>query len=121
MELRFRRLAQALASEQAGQLAVQVSDVQQFAPTPFAPTLVDAVRTSAAQRGLSHRDIVTGAGHDAVYMARVVPTAMIFVPCKDGISHNEIEDADPAHLAAGAQVLLDVLLQQAGVVSQARA
>jgi N-carbamoyl-L-amino-acid hydrolase len=121
MELHFRRLAQALASEQAGQLAVQVSDVQQFAPTPFAPTLVDAVRTSAAQRGLSHRDIVTGAGHDAVYMARVVPTAMIFVPCKDGISHNEIEDADPAHLAAGAQVLLDVLLQQAGVVSQARA
>ena len=57
---------------------------------------------------------VSGAGHDAVYMARLAPTGMIFVPCKDGISHNEIEDAQPEHLAAGADVLLRSVLEVAG-------
>ena len=55
------------------------------------------------------------AGHDAVYLARVAPTAMIFVPCKDGISHNEIEEADPAHLEAGCNVLLHAMLGAAGI------
>lgn len=50
--------------------------------------------------------IVSGAGHDAVYMARLAPAGMIFIPCKDGISHNEIEDAKPTHIAAGCNVLL---------------
>jgi N-carbamoyl-L-amino-acid hydrolase len=90
--------------------------VQHFAPTPFAPDMVAAVRRQAQALGYSHRDIVTGAGHDAVYMAGVAPTAMIFVPCKDGISHNEVEDADPRHLEAGANVLLGAMLAQAGVV-----
>ena len=58
-------------------------------------------------------EIVSGAGHDAVYMARVAPTAMIFVPCADGISHNEIEDAKPADLAAGCDVLLHAILEAA--------
>jgi N-carbamoyl-L-amino-acid hydrolase len=58
-------------------------------------------------------DVVSGAGHDAVYAARVAPTAMIFIPCKDGISHNEIEDAEPAHVAAGANVLLHAMLERA--------
>jgi len=57
----------------------------------------------------------SGAGHDAVYLARVAPTAMIFVPCKGGLSHNELEDADPAHLEAGANVLLHCMLEKAGV------
>ena len=61
-------------------------------------------------------DVISGAGHDAVYLARVAPTAMIFVPCKDGISHNEIEDARPEHLEAGANVLLHAMLQAAGRV-----
>ena len=60
--------------------------------------------------------MVSGAGHDAVYVNRVAPSAMIFVPCKDGISHNEIEDAKPEHLAAGCNVLLHAMLEQAGVV-----
>jgi N-carbamoyl-L-amino-acid hydrolase len=60
-------------------------------------------------------DIVTGAGHDAVHMAMVHPTAMVFVPCKDGVSHNEIEDAKPVHLEAGCNVLLDAMLARAGV------
>ncbi|MGH7063992.1 MAG: M20/M25/M40 family metallo-hydrolase, partial [Stellaceae bacterium] len=74
---------------------------------------VGAVREAAKAQGLAHQDIISGAGHDAVYMARVAPTAMIFVPCKDGISHNEIEDAAPADLAAGCNVLLNAVLDRA--------
>ena len=92
---------------------VDVKDVQYFRPTPFDPDLVEKVRQGAARRGLPTMDIVTGAGHDAVYMAAVAPTAMIFVPCKDGISHNEIEDAQPAHLEAGCNVLLDAMVARA--------
>jgi N-carbamoyl-L-amino-acid hydrolase len=58
-------------------------------------------------------DVVSGAGHDAVYLARVAPAAMIFVPCKDGISHNEIEDARADHLEAGCNVLLQAMLRAA--------
>jgi N-carbamoyl-L-amino-acid hydrolase len=56
---------------------------------------------------------IDGAGHDAVYVASQLPVAMIFLPCKDGISHNEIEDAKPEHLAAGCNVLLDAMLHAA--------
>ncbi len=94
-------------------LQVTLKDVQYFAPTPFDPDLVSQVRASASAAGYSHMDIVTGAGHDAVYIASVAPTAMIFVPCKDGISHNEIEDAKPEHLAAGCQTLLGAMLASA--------
>ncbi len=101
----------------AQRLPVQatVEQVVYFEPVAFAPTLVDAVRAGARRFGLSCMDIVSGAGHDAVYVARHSPTAMIFVPCKDGISHNEIEDARPEHLTAGADVLLHAMLEQAGI------
>ena len=56
-------------------------------------------------------DIVSGAGHDACYVAQVAPTGMIFVPCEDGISHNEIESAEPEDLAAGCQTLLDAMVR----------
>ncbi|MDF3852117.1 Zn-dependent hydrolase [Achromobacter denitrificans] len=92
---------------------VDVKHVQYFPPTPFDPDLVGKVRNGAARRGLAAMDIVTGAGHDAVYMASVAPTAMIFVPCKDGVSHNEIEDAKPADLEAGCNVLLDAMVARA--------
>jgi N-carbamoyl-L-amino-acid hydrolase len=92
---------------------VEVTPVQSFEPTAFDCKLVDQVRTASGRRGYAHMDIVSGAGHDAVYVARVAPTAMIFVPCKDGISHNEIEYAEPEHLAAGCNVLLDVMLERA--------
>ena len=72
-----------------------------------------AVRDAAQGLGYSHRDIVSGAGHDAVYVARVAPTAMIFVPCEGGISHNEIENATPQDLAAGCNVLLHAALARA--------
>ncbi len=93
---------------------VAIEPVVYFPPQPFAPALVDAIRSGAQALGLSSMDAISGAGHDAVYLARVAPTAMIFVPCKDGISHNEIEDADPVHLEAGCNVLLQAMLQRAG-------
>jgi N-carbamoyl-L-amino-acid hydrolase len=82
-------------------------------PVAFDPDCVDAVRQAAAGLGLSAREIVSGAGHDAVYMARVVPTAMIFVPCRDGISHNEAEYASPQACEDGANVLLHAALARA--------
>jgi beta-ureidopropionase / N-carbamoyl-L-amino-acid hydrolase len=94
---------------------VQVREVVYFPPCRFAPDLVDSVRQSAQALGLTHRDIVSGAAHDAVYLARVAPTAMIFVPCEGGISHNEIESARREDLAAGCSVLLKAVLARAGV------
>src|SRR5271156_6777042 len=84
-----------------------------FPPTPFDQRMVGAVREAAAAQNLPHQDIISGAGHDAVYMARVAPTAMIFVPCVGGISHNEIEDAKPDDLTAGCAVLLNAILDRA--------
>jgi N-carbamoyl-L-amino-acid hydrolase len=72
-------------------LEAEVKEFWYFPPTPFDKRMVGAVREAAAAQNLPHQDIVSGAGHDAVYMARVAPTAMIFVPCVGGISHNEIE------------------------------
>ena len=76
---------------------------------------VDAVRSATAALGYSNMDVVSGAGHDAIYTARLCPSGMIFVPCKDGISHNEIEDAKPDHLEAGCNVLLHAMLKLAKV------
>ena len=112
MDAALREAAQAL--QQRFPVAVEVEQVVYFEPVAFATELVGAVRDGARRAGLSHLDIVSGAGHDAVYVARTAPAAMIFVPCKDGISHNEIEDADPVDLAAGANVLLHAMLARAG-------
>ena len=93
----------------------EAREVVYFPPCRFARDLVDSVRESAQALGLGHRDIVSGAAHDAVYLARVAPTAMIFVPCEGGISHNELESARPEDLAAGCNVLLRAILARAGV------
>ncbi|WP_332607346.1 Zn-dependent hydrolase [Achromobacter sp. ESBL13] len=111
MDQQWRRACDDIAV--AHGVKVDLKDVQYFRPTPFDTDLVDKVRQGAASRGLPAMNIVTGAGHDAVYMAAVAPTAMIFVPCKDGISHNEIEDAQPEHLEAGCNVLLDAMVARA--------
>ena len=94
-------------------LECEVRQVDQFPASRFNADCVDAVRAAARALGLSYREMVSGAGHDAIYVARVAPAAMIFVPCKDGISHNEIEDARPEHLEAGANVLLHAVLARA--------
>ncbi len=74
---------------------------------------MDLVRQAAARLGYSSREIVSGAGHDAVYVAQHVPTAMIFTPCKDGLSHNEAESIEPAEAEAGGQVLFEAVLARA--------
>ena len=105
--------AESLMIAKNSQVTVELNQVVYFPPAIFAKPLVDAVRDSALELGMSAMDAVSGAGHDAVYMARVAPTAMIFIPCKDGISHNEIEDAHPDHIEAGCNVLLHAMLKQA--------
>lgn len=105
----------AATSAKAG-LPISLERVSYYPPCPFHPSCVDAVRKATAQLGYSTMDVVSGAGHDAIYAARVAPAGMIFVPCKDGISHNEIEDARSEHLEAGANVLLHAMLAHAGVV-----
>jgi beta-ureidopropionase / N-carbamoyl-L-amino-acid hydrolase len=86
-------------------------------PTIFDSKLVDAVESATKTLGYSHRRITSGAGHDACNMATVVPAAMVFVPCKDGLSHNELEDATQADCTAGANVLMHTVLALAGVAS----
>jgi N-carbamoyl-L-amino-acid hydrolase len=98
-------------------LAIALERVSYYPPCPFHPECVGAVRAATASLGYSVMDVVSGAGHDAIYVARLAPAGMIFVPCKDGISHNEIEDAQPAHLEAGCNVLLHAMLERAGVAA----
>ena len=76
----------------------------------FDADCVAAVRRAAELTGYSARDIVSGAGHDAAYVSRVAPAAMIFVPCRGGISHNEAEFSSKEQCAKGAQVLLQAVL-----------
>jgi N-carbamoyl-L-amino-acid hydrolase len=80
---------------------------------PFDPACVDLVRQATQRLGLSAREIISGAGHDAVYVARNVPTAMIFTPCKDGLSHNEAESILPEEAEAGCQVLFEAIVARA--------
>jgi N-carbamoyl-L-amino-acid hydrolase len=94
---------------------IALDEIVYFPPCEFDRAMVGQVREAARALGLAHRDIVSGAGHDAVYIARVAPTAMIFVPCEGGLSHNELENATPQDLAAGAGVLLHAALARAGV------
>ncbi|HIH2749129.1 Zn-dependent hydrolase [Burkholderia aenigmatica] len=99
----------------AGEIGLE-TDLEQifyYKPVAFDAACVEAVRSAADRFGFSHRDIVSGAGHDACYLAQVAPTSMVFVPCVDGISHNEIEDATPAWIEAGANVLLHAMLSRA--------
>jgi N-carbamoyl-L-amino-acid hydrolase len=79
----------------------------------FDKDCIAAVRKAATAAGYANRDITSGAGHDAGYINRVAPTAMIFVPCAGGISHNEVENATPDDLAAGCNVLLRAMLERA--------
>jgi N-carbamoyl-L-amino-acid hydrolase len=80
-------------------------------PVKFAPDLIDCVRIGAEKAGFQWRAMISGAGHDAAYIARVAPTTMIFVPCAGGISHNEAESTSFDECAAGAQVLLNAVLE----------
>jgi N-carbamoyl-L-amino-acid hydrolase len=111
MDREIRAFVEKTAKESG--LAISIEQVSYFPPCPFEKGCVEAVGRAAKELGYSHMDAVSGAGHDAVYMARLAPAGMVFVPCKDGISHNEIEDAKPEHLEAGCNVLLHAMLDRA--------
>jgi beta-ureidopropionase / N-carbamoyl-L-amino-acid hydrolase len=113
MERELRACLQQVGEQR--RLDIELKQVSHFAATRFDSGCADSVRRAAETLGHSCMDIIAGAGHDAVYMARVAPSGMIFIPCKDGISHNEIEDAAPAHVTAGADVLLRCMLEYARV------
>ncbi|ANJ98807.1 Zn-dependent hydrolase [Serratia plymuthica] len=112
LEQMERRLLAAVAEVDAGTLSTRAERIFQYQPIRFDQGCIDSVRQATQALGYSHRDMVSGAGHDACYLSRVAPTAMIFIPCVDGISHNELEDISPAWATAGANVLLNALLAQ---------
>jgi N-carbamoyl-L-amino-acid hydrolase len=93
------------------QLTYAETRIWQSPPVKFASELIECVRIGAAKAGFQSRDMISGAGHDAAYVARVAPTTMIFVPCAGGISHNEAESTSFDECAAGAQVLLNAVLE----------
>ncbi len=94
-------------------LGSELEQIFYYAPIPFDEGCVSAVRQAAIDLGYPNQDIVAGAGHDACYLSKVAPASMIFVPCIDGISHNEVEDAKPEWITAGGNVLLNAMLSRA--------
>lgn len=98
-------------------LTYDLKQVFDYPAVPFDEACVSAVRNAAKKLGYTHRDIVSGAGHDACYLARVCPTSMIFTPCVDGVSHNELEDIKQEWSTAGANVLMHAVLEKAEIVA----
>lgn len=107
-----KAFAAQVAQEQG--VEVKIEMVSSYNAIAFHAECVEAVGRAAKKLGYSNMPAVSGAGHDAVYMAKLAPSGMIFIPCKDGISHNEIEDAKPEHITAGCNVLLHAMLERAG-------
>ena len=101
----------------AGALGFELEEIFYFAPIKFDSTCVNAVRAATARLGYSSREMVTGAGHDACFVANVAPTSMIFIPCIGGVSHNEEEDIEPEWASAGGNVMLHAVLGKAGLLS----
>ena len=111
MDQEFRDAVAALVAD--GTMQIDVKETWFSPPVHFDAGCVAAVRHGAKTAGHAFRDIMSGAGHDAVHVSKIAPAAMIFVPCKDGISHNEAEYSAPEHLAAGCDVLLRAVLEYA--------
>ncbi len=111
MDASLRRIVQ----EAAGAAGVEsaVHEEWRSPAVAFDADCIDAVRGSVNKLGYPHMEMVSGAGHDSVYVSRVVPTSMIFVPCEGGLSHNEAENATPDDLTAGCNVLLHAMLDRA--------
>ncbi len=107
----FPAEAKALVAESG--CALELKELFVIQAQPFDADCVDLVRQAAARLGYPAREIISGAGHDAVYVARRVPTAMIFTPCKDGLSHNEAESIRPEEAEAGCQVLFEAVVARA--------
>ncbi|WP_085905981.1 Zn-dependent hydrolase [Kiloniella majae] len=97
-------------------LTMEIEQAGAFDPVTFDEGCVSAVRNAAVRLGYSHRDIVSGAGHDACWVNRVAPTAMVMCPCVDGLSHNEDEEISPEWAGAGADVLFHAVVETAEIV-----
>jgi N-carbamoyl-L-amino-acid hydrolase len=113
---RSARVIEATCEEHG--LTYELTPTADFPPLYFDKGCVEAVRECGEGLGLSHMDIVSGAGHDAIFLAELGPAGMIFVPCEGGISHNEIENAAPDDLAAGCAVLLRAMLAASAMVAE---
>ena len=114
--MRARIEAEAAAICESLGVGCAVEPVGHFDPVTFAPELVATVRGAAERLGYTHRDIVSGAGHDACWAAKVAPATMVMCPCVDGLSHNEAEEITPDWAEKGANVLFHAVLETAGVV-----
>jgi len=115
---RMRARIEAKATEICAALGVgcAVEPVGHFDPVTFAPELVARVRGAAERLGYSHREIISGAGHDACWAAKVAPATMVMCPCVDGLSHNEAEEITPEWAEKGANVLFHAVLETAEIV-----
>lgn len=116
MEQAFRKAMSAVASDHKVDVALR--ETSRFAALRFDAGCIAEVAAAARDLGADAMEIVSGAGHDAIHIATCAPSAMIFVPCAGGVSHNELEDADPADLAAGANILLRCILNRARAVER---
>ncbi|MES0825310.1 Zn-dependent hydrolase [Ruegeria sp. SCP11] len=114
MENRLRVAAESIVEEMG--LQIEFEKVGGFDPVEFDAGCVAAVRDAAERLGYSHRDIISGAGHDACWINRVAPTAMVMCPCVDGLSHNEAEEISKDWAAAGADVLFHAVVETAEIV-----
>ena len=115
MEQELRLGAEKIAQEIG--LTFDMESVGGFDPVTFDPDCVAMVRNSAEKLGYGYRDIVSGAGHDACWINRVTPTAMVMCPCVDGLSHNEAEDISPEWAEAGTNVLFHAVVETAEIVT----
>jgi len=107
----FRSRVEAIAASTA--IVARVEQIWHMPATQFAPQLIGLIEDAAQRLGYDYQRIVSGAGHDSLHVAQFAPTAMIFVPCAGGLSHNEEESAKPEDLAAGANVLLQAVVAAA--------
>jgi N-carbamoyl-L-amino-acid hydrolase len=114
MDRELRAAVDRVAAET--KLDVDFKQIWYYAPIKFDDRCISAVRKGVEEMGYSHRDMVSGAGHDACYLSKVAPTSMIFVPCIDGISHNEVEDAKQEWIEAGCNVLLRAAVSAANAI-----
>jgi len=112
-----KQLAQG-AADICGQMGLGVTfeKVGGFDPVEFDENCVTAVRDAAERLGYSHRNLISGAGHDACWINRVAPTAMVMCPCVDGLSHNEAEEISKDWSTAGAEVLFHAVVETAEIV-----
>ncbi|WP_339719534.1 Zn-dependent hydrolase [uncultured Paraglaciecola sp.] len=108
MDEKFRQISSSVCAECSVQF--EILDEWDSPAVEFNKHCIDAVRASVAATGLAYEEMFSGAGHDSVYVSRVAPTSMIFIPCENGISHNEAENVTPEDITSGCQVLLGAVL-----------